>query len=125
MPHATAILIITPQGVPLIRDPKKPAPVYWKLPGGRSENNESAEDCILREVQEELGITLEGKDLRIIHQEDRISHMLTVFIAKLSAIPPLNRRGNEGEEIRIFSKSEIQHLSDFFPNHLTIVKNLL
>ena len=39
--HAAAVLIISPDGIPVVRDPKKPIPRYWKLPGGRSEGKET------------------------------------------------------------------------------------
>lgn len=34
-------------------------PLKWELPGGKIEPNESAEDCLIREIQEELNIEIE------------------------------------------------------------------
>lgn len=31
---------------------------YWEFPGGRIEPGESAEDCLIREIKEELDITV-------------------------------------------------------------------
>lgn len=115
--HAVAVLIITPEGIPLIRDPKKPAPVYWKVPGGRGGGEETAEGVALREIEEELGIKLQKEELSIVRGEDRGSHMLTLFTARLRKLPPLKVRGDEGEETKIFSLKEIKDMPDFFPNH--------
>ena len=37
---------------------KKPYPGFWNLPGGKLEKGESTEDCIKREIKEELGVKL-------------------------------------------------------------------
>jgi 8-oxo-dGTP diphosphatase len=34
-------------------------PLKWEFPGGKIESHESAEDCILREIKEELNIEIE------------------------------------------------------------------
>lgn len=116
--YAVAVLIITPEGIPLVRDPKKPAPVFWKAPGGRSALGEDPEAAAIREVQEELGIRLSRSDLRTVHEEDRGSHVLVLFVAKLKLLPKkMKTRGDEDEEIKAFSASEILLMNDFFPNH--------
>lgn len=117
MSYAVAVLIITPQGVPLIRDPKKPAPVFWKAPGGRSEAGETAVGAAVREVKEEIGVALAEKELVVVYEEDRGSHTFALFSAKLKSLPELKSRGDEGEEIKLFSPKEILVMPDFFPNH--------
>jgi 8-oxo-dGTP diphosphatase len=122
--HAVAVLIISPDGVPLVRDPKKPAPRYWKLPGGRSQGKESAEECAVREIDEELGLEIEMDDLHVIEQQDRGSHTLTFFKLELPSLQGLNTTGNEGEEIRVYKKADLAGLPDMFPNHREIVSKL-
>lgn len=122
---SVAVLILTPQGIPLVRDPKKPAPVYWKLPGGRSEGEETAEECAIREVKEELGFTLKLKDLTQIFEEGRGSHMLVIFKASVKDLSDLKEFGNEGEDIQIFSPRTVLTMKDFFPNHRRIVETEL
>lgn len=123
--HAVAVLIVTPQGIPLIRDPKKPLPVFWKLPGGRGEATETAEECAVREIKEELGVSIPQKSLQIVHSEDKGSHVLTIFRVNLTKFPKMKSRGDEGEEIHVFHPKDILAEPYFFPNHRKIVGGIL
>jgi len=42
---------------------------YWELPGGKAEDAERIEDCIVREIREEVGL-----DIRVIHTLETIVH---------------------------------------------------
>lgn len=123
--YAVAVLIITPQGIPLIRDPKKPPPVFWKAPGGRSARGESAKEAAVREVKEEIGMSLSAGGLSVVREEDRGSHALVLFSAKLESLPDLKPRGDEGEEIKVFRPERILKMSDFFPNHRMAFEKIL
>lgn len=53
--------IIRKQGKILIAQRKKESwmePNKWEFPGGKVELNESYEECLIREIYEELGITI-------------------------------------------------------------------
>jgi len=41
------------------RSAKMSLPLKWEFPGGKIENNESEEDCIIREIKEELNVDIE------------------------------------------------------------------
>ena len=41
------------------RSEKMSLPLKWEFPGGKIENDETAENCILREIKEELNIEIE------------------------------------------------------------------
>lgn len=44
---------------------------FWELPGGKLFNNESFEDCAVRELYEEIGVNINKEDLKNI---DLITH---------------------------------------------------
>ena len=44
------------------RSEKMNLPLKWEFPGGKIENNETAENCLLREIKEELNIEIEILD---------------------------------------------------------------
>ena len=52
--------------VTILRDdtPDIPWPDHWDLPGGGREGDESPESCVLRELNEELGLSYRPEELR-------------------------------------------------------------
>jgi len=44
---------------------------FWEIPGGKLFNYESFEDCVVRELQEEIGVKVDKKDLKNI---DLVTH---------------------------------------------------
>ena len=98
--HAVAVLITSPEGIPLVRDPKKPLPRYWKLPGGRSEGVETPEECAVREIYQEIGLELNQDDLQVIEQQDRKSHTLTFFRANVPSLKELKKEGMKRKRLR-------------------------
>ncbi|MDP3729136.1 MAG: NUDIX hydrolase [bacterium] len=123
--HAVAVLIISPDGIPLVRDPKKPIPRYWKLPGGRSKEGETPEECAVREIKQEIGLAIDQDNLEALEQEDRGSHTLTFFKIAVPSLKKIKNVGDEQEEIKIFSQKEIIALPDLFPNHRGVVQKHL
>ncbi|HWL04860.1 MAG TPA: (deoxy)nucleoside triphosphate pyrophosphohydrolase [Xanthobacteraceae bacterium] len=55
-----ACALIDPDGRVLLaqRPEGKPMAGLWEFPGGKVENGERPEDCLMRELKEELGITV-------------------------------------------------------------------
>lgn len=51
------------------RSSEKSLPLKWEFPGGKQEINETLEDCLLREIKEELCI-----DIEIIEKLPKHSH---------------------------------------------------
>ena len=123
--HAVAVLLVTPNGIPLVRDFNKPSPIFWRLPGGRSEATETAESCAVRKLEKKLGVSLSESDLTVVHSEDRGSHVLTIFRADLAVLPQMKLEGDGYEEIGVFLPRDILTKDDFFPNHRKVVGSIL
>ena len=59
MLEVTAAIICKDGEVLICQRPKgKNCELLWEFPGGKIESGETAEACIVREIQEELGVTL-------------------------------------------------------------------
>jgi len=126
---AVAVLVTTEWGIPLVRDTKKPVPVFWKLPGGKGEyeDNGIPERSALRELTEETGIKVSMSDLKLVAREDRHNHSFFVFHADVSAevLLDIKPQGDEGEEIEVFSREDVVSMKDFFPPHRRFVEKIL
>ena len=57
-PNAASVAIIREEKVLLIKRAFAPYQHLWTLPGGRIEPGETIEQCAIREVQEELSLTV-------------------------------------------------------------------
>ncbi len=57
---AASVAIVGRDDLLLIQRARAPSEGLWTLPGGRLEPGETTEECALREVKEELGLTLYG-----------------------------------------------------------------
>ena len=85
--------------------PGLPWPGYWDLPGGGREGAESAEQCLLREVEEEFGLRLTPAHLQwqaafpALHAPGRMALFFAGYLsaAEVKAI----RFGDEGQGWRL------------------------
>ncbi len=53
-----AIIINDSKILAVQRGPKSSNPLKWEFPGGKIQPNETAEQCIVREIEEELNVTI-------------------------------------------------------------------
>jgi len=114
LPHKIigVAVISNDQGQILIdrRRPEGTMGGLWEFPGGKIEKGETVEECIKREINEELGIVIEvGKHLiTIAHTYTHLRVTLTVHHCRhLTGIPqPL-----ECDEIRWVSLDELDQFA--------------
>jgi 8-oxo-dGTP diphosphatase len=61
MIRVSCAIIINPFDQVLVtqRSPLMPLPLKWEFPGGKIEENETAEESLIREIKEELNIEIE------------------------------------------------------------------
>lgn len=97
----------------------------WEFPGGKVEANETVTDALVRELQEELAITVAPaacqKLCDIKHQYDELSVWLDVWLAPLAddQLPV----GAEGQDIAWVSLDKLLTL-DFPAANADILKHL-
>ena len=92
----------------LLRDniPSIPYPNMWDLPGGHVETSETPEHCIVREMNEELNLTLDQFDLFSVDEfEDRIEY---TFWKRIN-FDIDQVKLNEGQRIKWFSEPEARN----------------
>ena len=78
------------------RPANKNCGLLWEFPGGKIEAGETGEECIVRECQEELGVTLhvEREFTDIIHEyPDRTVH-LHFYLCEIVSGTPDNKEHN-------------------------------
>ena len=102
-------VVISPAGVVLhLRDDKPwiPHPGCWSLFGGAVEQGESPEQAVVRELEEELGLT--GVDVRPLWRvvdKGGDGRVLTIFEAR-TLLTPDQMTLNEGEGLEAFDLDE-------------------
>jgi 8-oxo-dGTP diphosphatase len=111
-PKGTSLIFINDreQVLLLLRDdnPRIPYANMWDLPGGHVEEGESPQECICREMKEELGLDLEGVvPFSVVEFEDRTEY---VFWKGMNlAIDGIKL--TEGQRLRWFSQAEVERTS--------------
>ncbi|MGA8181993.1 MAG: NUDIX hydrolase [Desulfobacterales bacterium] len=89
----------------LLRDDKPglPYPNMWDIPGGHVEDGETAEQCIVREMKEEIGLKLNQFELfSVMEFGDRVEY---TFWKKVNFdIEKINL--HEGQQLKWFTELE-------------------
>ncbi len=92
--------------VTILRDdiPTIPWPNHWDLPGGGRESDETPVACVLRELNEELGLTLTPQDLTWLRRYPSEPNYVWFFVAECPDFDPEEVNfGDECQEWRLAS----------------------
>lgn len=108
-PRGTSLILVNDrqQVLLLLRDdiPGIPCPNMWDLPGGHVESGETPEECIHREIKEEMGLDVDGiEPYSVVQFEDRTEYVF--WKAMNLAIEDI--RLTEGQRLRWFSRGELE-----------------
>lgn len=84
-------------------------PLKWEFPGGKVEASETEEECVIREIQEELNIAILVRQrlTSVIHQYENITIRLIPFIAEYTSG---NLLLNEHKDYFLANKNELINL---------------
>jgi 8-oxo-dGTP diphosphatase len=109
--EGASIIFVNPSNEILLflRDEKPtiPYPNCWDLLGGAVEPGESPRECIIREMQEEIGYKLfDPKLFRVTHFDDRVEYTYVEY----ADLQIHEVRLNEGQRLKWFSRAEIATL---------------
>ncbi|MFE4714318.1 NUDIX domain-containing protein [Paenibacillus sp. NPDC056722] len=86
----------------------------WDLPGGKAEDNESAEETAKREVHEEVGLQVGVRQLTGIYYDPNYDMHHFVFIASNESDGAPQPSSPEILECRFFSRDDLPRpISDF------------
>ena len=127
--RGATILLYNGEGSLLLflRDDKPGLPCanMWDLPGSHVEAGETPDDCIVREMREELGVDIKNSVLfRIYEFDDRTDHVFSAPFSRDAGDLKLT----EGQALGWFTESEIEGMelafgfnrvtNDFFASRL-------
>ena len=125
---AKLLLFAGPWLIALRRDftPGIPWPGRLDLPGGGRDGDETPEACVLRETQEELGLTLAETALAPVHIHHTGAGRSWFFAAHLSRdIPTAIRFGSEGQSWLRLAPRAFAESDDAIPHFRAILARYL
>jgi len=80
LPNAASVALVRDGKVLVIKRAYAPYQNLWTFPGGRMDAGETVEQCAIRELQEELGVTIRNPQLAMVQALGRDgTYRLAVF----------------------------------------------
>ncbi|UOR13602.1 (deoxy)nucleoside triphosphate pyrophosphohydrolase [Halobacillus amylolyticus] len=92
-----------------LRSPSMSLPLHWEFPGGKIQEGEKPEEALVREINEELGCTIEVKRKIVETNEDNDNTTinLSTFFSEIKTGTPL---AFEHDKIQWIHKRELNSL---------------
>jgi len=96
----------------LVKRGHEPFKGQWATPGGRIEDNETAEQCLVREMKEEIGLKVEPVKLIGIYSDPKRDPRLMIAIAYLiKRVGGEVRAGSDAADARWFDLDSLPELA--------------
>lgn len=95
----------------------------WEFPGGKQEGTESLEECLIREIREELGITVRPENRLFVKEHEYECRRVTIHFFSCASSSDFPARGLQGQEARWVRPEELTAYS-FPPPDLSVIEYL-
>lgn len=100
-------VIIQNNKILLIKRGINPFQGYWALPGGYVEWDESTEETVIREVSEELGLTVDSCELIGVYSSPNRHPKQVINVAYRVTASGSPKAGDDAKEFKWFSMDDI------------------
>ncbi len=95
----------------------------WALPGGKLEENETTEECAIREMKEETGLEIKIVKLIGVYSDPKRDQREIVSVAYLAKrVSGMLKSGDDAKEAKWF---ELINFPKLAFDHEKIIKNIL
>ncbi len=122
-PFACDIVLVEGGKILLVKRGREPFKGEWAVPGGRIEEDESAEECLRREMKEETGLEVEPVKLVGVYSDpgrDPRGIIAAAYIVR--RVGGELKAGDDAEEVRWF---DVKSLPPLCTDHGKIVGDAL
>tara|TARA_B110000208_G_C11724279_1_gene413928 strand:- start:305 stop:748 length:444 start_codon:yes stop_codon:yes gene_type:complete len=99
---------------------KKEYPLYWEFTGGKFEESESVDQCIVREIKEELNLNVEFN--KVLYTKIHKNYRLYYCLCRCLSIDSI-MINYEVNDYKLVSYDELLEM-DLIPGDLEIIKEL-
>lgn len=122
-PFACDAILIKDKKILLIKRSKDPGKGLWAIPGGRIEQDETAEQCLIREMKEETGLSVEPIQLLGLYSDpNRDPRAIIAAVYTVKQVGGQLKPGDDAGEVVWVSLDELPNLAF---DHNKIVRDAL